>query len=138
MHVFEFFEHTADVGLRMRAGSFADLLVEAGRALVATMVAHPERIQAHERVTIQLDGSNRDYLLIDWLNELLYLFEHRGLICCRFVVNLGESGLTAEVAGEPFDASRHGSAHEVKAITYHGLRVAQQGDQWSAEVVIDI
>ena len=53
-------------------------------------------------------------------------------------MNVTDAGLTATVRGEPFDPARHVLAHEVKAITYHELKVVRDGDQWLAEVIVDI
>jgi SHS2 domain-containing protein len=87
---------------------------------------------------MQLAGTEIDYLLFDWLNELLFRFESRGLLFCNFDVRLDKQGLEATAHGEPCDRSRHRLAHEVKAITYHGLVVEQTPSGWQAEFVLDI
>ena len=56
----------------------------------------------------------------------------------RFEVIVGESGLKATAWGEPMDPARHVLSHEVKAITYHGLGVERDGDDWIAEFIVDI
>ena len=61
-----------------------------------------------------------------------------GDIRSRFEVSVGENGLKASAWGEPIDPARHVLSHEVKAITYHGLRVEREGDGWIAEVIVDI
>ena len=66
-------------------------------------------------------------LLHDWLAELLYIFEVRRLALARFQVNIGPDGLTATVQGEPIDTARHQLDMEVKAITWHGLKVVRDG-----------
>jgi SHS2 domain-containing protein len=53
-------------------------------------------------------------------------------------VRLSDAGVQAIVRGERFDSARHRLEHELKAITYHGLKVEQTGDGWVAEVVLDI
>lgn len=137
--MYEYFEHTADVGLRVRAATPAELFADAGRGLSGLIVADLSRVEPRETLTIALPGDAWDYLLLDWLNELLYLFESRRFLGAEFRVRVDASGLRAEVAGEVLDASRHGMEHEVKAVTYHGLRVTQEGDGgWLAEVVLDI
>jgi SHS2 domain-containing protein len=77
-------------------------------------------------------------LLFDWLNELLYVYDVRRLLFCRFEVEFGPSGLVATAHGEPIDPERHALDHEVKAITYHGLKLEQHGGHWLAEVIVDI
>jgi SHS2 domain-containing protein len=56
----------------------------------------------------------------------------------KFEVRIGENGLDGTAWGEPLDPARHDLSHEVKAITYHGLKVEQTPDGWLAEVIVDI
>jgi SHS2 domain-containing protein len=60
------------------------------------------------------------------------------MLFSRFEVHVGTDGLTGKAWGEPLDRTRHEPAHEVKAITYHGLKVEQMADGWLAEVIVDI
>ena len=60
------------------------------------------------------------------------------MLLCRFDVAVAASGLKATAHGEPIDPARHVLDHEVKAITYHGLRVEPTTDGWQAEVIVDI
>jgi SHS2 domain-containing protein len=76
--------------------------------------------------------------LLDWLSELLAAFELQRLVFRRFEVHVHAEGLSARAFGEPIDPSRHRMAHEVKAITYHGLRVTPVGSGWQADVIVDI
>ena len=55
-----------------------------------------------------------------------------------FEVQVRDDGLTGTAWGEPLDPARHLLAHEVKAITYHELKVVATGDEWLAEVIVDI
>lgn len=134
----ETFDHTADVGLRIRAASLDQLFAEAGEALFAVIVEDPTTIEPREPLQISIAGEERDYLLFDWLRRLLFAFEGDGYLYRSFTVSVGPTGLVAVAHGEPLDRTRHELAHEVKAITYHGLRVEPEGDGWIAEVIIDI
>jgi SHS2 domain-containing protein len=60
------------------------------------------------------------------------------LLFGQFEVHVSEAGLTGSAWGEPLDRARHNMEHEVKAITYHGLRVEKIGEEWEAEVIVDI
>jgi SHS2 domain-containing protein len=136
--MFETFDHTADLGLRMRAAYLDALFAEAGLALFSTLVEDLATVQPRERIEIELAGSDREYLLFDWLKEWLYQFEGEHRLFSRFAVQVREDGLTGEAWGEPLDRGRHLLSHEVKAITYHGLKVEQTADGWLAEVIVDI
>jgi SHS2 domain-containing protein len=136
--MYETFEHTADLGLRVRAADLQILFADAGRGLFSLIVANLEMVRAGETVNFELAGEISELLFFDWLNELLYTYETRHLLFARFDVRLGDFGLRAVAHGEPIDPARHVLDHEVKAITYHGLKLEQTGDQWLAEVIVDI
>lgn len=137
--MFELFDHTADLGLRVKANSLEALFAEAGRGLLTMLVANPAAVQPVQTKTIELSAEEPSYLLFDWLTELLFAFESAKLLLAEFDIQIASGQLTATCRGEPMDPSRHEMDHEVKAITYHGLQVAQQADgTWSAEVIVDI
>jgi protein archease len=137
--MYETFEHTADLGLRVRAPDLDGLFAEAGRGLFSLMVENLDDVRPVEEVSLGVVGAETDYLLFDWLNELLFIFETRRLVLAEFHVKLADGGLQAIARGEPFDPIRHRSEHEVKAITYHELHIEQQPDDtWLAEVIVDI
>jgi SHS2 domain-containing protein len=136
--MFETFDHTADIGLRVSAATLEELFADAARGLMSLLVENVGDVRPTLTETIQLVGTQTDYLLFDWLNELLFRFETRQLLCCEFTVRLSEQGLEATIRGEPCDRSRHRLAHEVKAITYHGLSVEPTERGWQAELILDI
>src|SRR5947207_1504787 len=128
--MYEMFEHTADLGLRARAADLDTLFAEAARALLAALVDNPDAVRPIQAIAIELTGDDREYLLFDWLRELLSRFEMGHLLCSRFEVKVRPDGLTATAWGEPLDRARHELGHEVKAITYHGLTVEQTDSGW--------
>ena len=134
----ETFEHTADLGLRIAAADLDTLFVEAAEALFETIVPDLASVRLDRRVDIALTGNELDYLLFDWLRELLYRFDAEHLLLAKFEAHVTEQGLTGSAWGEPLDRARHTLEHEVKAITYHGLRVEPAKEGWLAEVIVDI
>jgi SHS2 domain-containing protein len=102
------------------------------------IVANLDAVRPLQEVTLEIEGDRRDDLLFDWLAELLYTFDARRLLLSEFRVRVGDRGLEATARGEPFDPDRHELDVEVKAITYHGLKVEREGDRWLAEVIVDL
>lgn len=131
-HSFE--EHTGEVRVRLSAPTFAGLLVEAGRALAELLADEaPGELQAAERVDLR--DVDRAALLVHWVNELIFLSETRKRVYSGLEVrSAGDREVVAEVRGWP--ASRVRTA--VKAATFHGLKVTQGPDGFSAEVVLDV
>jgi SHS2 domain-containing protein len=136
--MFELFEHTADLGLRVHADSLEALFTDAARGLLAMFVANPEAVQPLKTKTITLTADEPSYLLFDWLSELLYAFETEKLLLAEFDLQIHENQLSATCRGESMDSTRHDMDHEVKAITYHALKLEQAPDGWHAEVIVDI
>lgn len=143
--MYEVFEHTADLGLRIRAFSLDELFTDAAQGLISQL-ANLSTVQPVCVKTFELQNESLEYLLFDWLSELLYAFEESHLLLAKFDVRIsqpansaGQYQLAATCRGETADFARHELDHEVKAITYHGLFVRQNEDSsWEAEVIVDI
>ena len=160
--MYETFEHTADLGLRIRAASLERLFEEAAEALFAVLVVNLDQIQPLDQKTFRLQAGSLEDLLHDWLSELLVLFALEKLVGRRFEVHLdrqqvpvaGPPEAVASIMGQPIfleqevldatiwggrlDPARHQLGPEVKAVTYHGLRVEKQPNGWLAEVILDL
>jgi len=136
--MFEVFEHTADLGLRVRSDSLDALLVDAARGLFSLIVTNLDEVKPVQERKIQIVASEPEYLLFDWLNELLYTFDVERLLLSEFTVQAHPDGLSATCRGEFMQPDRHEMDHEVKAITYHGLKVQRDGNGWLAELIVDI
>lgn len=134
----ETFDHTADLGLRVCSLNLETLFVEAAQALFSAIVEDLATVQPRREVTVTLPPDEPAFLLFDWLRELLFHFDTEHLLFGRFEVKIDEQGLKGTAWGEPLDTNRHALEHEVKAITYHGLKVEQTADGWLAEVIVDI
>jgi SHS2 domain-containing protein len=126
--MYQSFDHTADLGM----------LAEAGRALLSILVENPEEVRPETEAAIQIEGTDLEYLLFDWLNELLFRFERDRLLPADFNVTIDAHGLQATVRGEPIDRERHQLAHEIKAVTYHQLEVKETDAGWQARFIVDI
>ena len=105
--MYEYFEHTADVGLRLRAPDLDGLFVDAARGLFALMVENLETVQPRRRVSFRLRGSDHEELLFDWIHELIVAFDTRHLLFSAFDVHVDSDGLDARAWGEPFDPEYH-------------------------------
>jgi SHS2 domain-containing protein len=136
--MYETFEHTADLGFRARGPDLESVFADMGRCLFATIIDNPEAIVPRQTHSIEISGHDPDYLLFDWLRDLLLRFDTEHWLYANFDVRIGPHGLIATVQGEPLDPSRHHLSHEVKAITYHALTVTRTPEGWIAEVIVDI
>ena len=135
---FELFDHTADMGLRIRATTMPGLLQPAAEALYSAIgeltAAGDETPQ-----TMELTGGEPAELLRDFLTELLVLFERDGRIVTRISSPvLDESLLAATCWAAPIDEDACIFAREVKAITYHELDIRPIPGGFEATMIVDI
>jgi len=133
---FEELGHTAEVGMRVRSASAATLFACAGQAMFALIGAESDRESFAAQRTVTLDAPDIESLLVDWLNELVYLHETTGEVYpeCR-VIEWTPTSLSATITG--YQPSQSPALH-VKAVTYHELQVREEQDGWMAQVYCDI
>jgi SHS2 domain-containing protein len=128
-------DHTSEVQLQIRAESLGGLAAEAGRALglllLRDMPARPEG-PARE---IEVSSVDREALLVDWLNEILFLAEVRRWVAVEFeILEVSPVHLKASARGVPVDDP----PALVKAATFHGLAVEERAGGLQAEVIFDV
>jgi SHS2 domain-containing protein len=132
------FEHEADVGLIVRGRDGPELFANAGLALF-DLVCELERVEERARYSLAGDADGVETLLVEWLNELVYLFEGHGVVCRRFAFpDWSPTRFRADAFGEPADPDRHEPRDLVKAATYHGLSVIRGADGYEARVILDV
>ena len=90
--MYEFFEHTADLGLRVRAPTLEELLRDAAVGLFAMIVEEIPEGDTATRREFSIRGTRHDYLLFDWLNELLFVFDTEGQLLSDFRISLDDDG----------------------------------------------
>ena len=135
---FEILEHTADVGFHAWGADAPELFVNAARAMMAIAAEDSPVTEADERV-IEVEGEDYPSLLVNWLSELLYLFDSDEFVTGKIEVeNINANHLRARLSGESRDPARHRWKLIVKAVTYHGLEVKEIRDGWEARVFLDI
>jgi SHS2 domain-containing protein len=133
----EVIEHTADVGLRVWAPSLDELFAEAAIGLVDVMGKASGPAERTEHVT--LEAPDVEALFVDWLSEVLFLFDARGFVARTTDVRIEPDTwrLEATIAGADASTFRqHGPA--VKAVTYHGLEIAKAAEGYEARVYLDV
>lgn len=134
----EHFPHAADIGVRGIGATLERAFEQAALALTAA-VTDPSAVAGRSRVTVRCEAPDRELLLVDWLNALVYEMGTRRMLFKRFAVRIHDHALTGEAWGEAVDVRRHAPAVEVKGATYTGLRIARADDgAWLAQCVIDV
>ena len=130
--------HTADLAWQIRGDSLPELFENAACALVSTMTDR-RYLRRLEKREIEVESPDREALLVDWLNRLLYLFDVEGFLGREFQLDtLTDQRLEATAWGEVFDPERHPEKTAIKAATYHHLEIVPRGAGWQATVILDL
>ena len=136
---FEFFDHTADIGVRIYGKSLSELFENAARAMYEAL-GRLHQTGPNREKTIDLQTDSAEDLLHDWLADLLYEIEANHILYDEFeICELTLRRLTATLRGGTIDFTRSETNEEIKAVTYHQLRVESQPDgSWRATVIFDV
>ncbi|MEJ5349344.1 MAG: archease [Desulfosoma sp.] len=137
-NLYEIIDHTADVGLRVRGRHVAEVFEKAALGFYDLMVSL-KAVEAGAVRHVSVEAEALDDLLVQWLSELLYLFEVEGFLGKKVqVVIHPQWSLTAAVQGDFFDPKRHELKLLYKAVTYHQASVDFSDGTWTAQVIFDI
>jgi len=127
-------EHTADRAFTVRGRDLAELFALAARGL-GVVQGQPAATRETVSRQVEVSGVDRETLLVNWLNEILYLQDVHKESYSRFeVAAISDTSLSASLHGEP-DAS---SRRIIKAVTFHGLKIDWLPDGWEATIVVDV
>lgn len=135
---FEVIDHTADTGIIAYGADVKELFSNAALALFS-LITEPQSVEEKLHLDLEVGSEDRDSLLVEWLNELIYLFDVKHILCSRFnIESLTDNELKATCYGEDFDPMRHKIKIGVKAATYHMLKLEKTGDGYKAQIIFDI
>ena len=135
---FEILNHTADLGIIAYGTDAKELFSNAALALFS-LITELESIQEKLHLDLEVGSEDRDSLLVDWLNELIYCFDSKHILFKRFdIESLTNSALKATCYGEDFNPNKHKIKIGVKAATYHMLRLDTDDSGYRAQIILDI
>ena len=135
---YEFIDHTADLGLHVFGRDPGDLFTTAALAMFDQII--DAKITSGDRKhRIRVTGADWADLMVNWLRELLYLWTVKELLLAAVdISSITESKLAAEITTRAFDAALHPIKNEIKAVTYHQIKVTQSATGWEAQVIFDV
>lgn len=138
-------DHTADTGFEVFGKTKEELFANSVAALFDLILdqsggqpASPG--EREEEKSIAVEGGDIEDLLVNFLREVLYLFNGKKWVLtnCR-PVEITDKSIDAQLFGEPYDQQKHHVKTEIKAVTYHDLSVAKTSEGgWKARVIFDV
>ena len=128
-------QHTSEIELHIRAGSLGDLLAEAGRALGEVQLIGADCALGGPVRPIRVSSADRAALLVDWLNELIFLADIDRWVAMDFSIDLAKA---TEVRARASGVTLQRAPSRVKAATFHGLRVEDVPGGLEADLILDV
>ena len=133
---FEEISHTADIKIRVRAPTLEALFSDTFDALMQVMYGTDRKGGIIKE--IQVESSDNESLLLDFLSEVLFVSEVKSIVFFYARISIHGSRLTAELSGEPFDPKRHSGGSEVKGISYSGLSITHDANGYMLDIIFDV
>jgi len=134
---FEILNHTADIGIIAYGGNINEAFANAAKGMFS-LITELEDVEETEYRDIELTAPDQESLLVEWLNELIYLFDVENMLFRRFdIIQLSNTHLKARSYGHKVDSSRHKLKMGIKAVTYHMLKI-DKSDGNRVQVLFDI
>jgi SHS2 domain-containing protein len=128
----------SELAVRVVGNSQADLFANSAFALFDVMT-DLEKIEVKERLPLEVEGADRDDLMVNWMRELLYLYQGSGYLLKDFQIReVKDTLVKADVCGEKIDPDRHDMKTEITAVAYHQSRMEKTGNQWTAQLIFEV
>ena len=138
MEKYEQFEHTGDIGIRVFGENIENIFENAAFALF-DLITDLNTVRTTDSVKISVSADDREELLVNWLSELNFLFLTEYKIFREFTIHeLSDTQLTASAYGQKIDPNQHVIDLEIKAVTFHQLKIEQHANGWIGQIIFDI
>jgi SHS2 domain-containing protein len=138
MHRYKLFDHTADLGVEIYGKTVNELFANAAFSIFDIITDLKHVTPTVER-KIVVEGEGWEDLLVNYLREVLYMFNGEGLLLKEYSIQkIDPRHLEGNVSGELFDPSKHRINTEIKAVTYHQVTVRETPEGWVGKVIFDV
>jgi len=138
---YELVDHTADLEIKVYGKDLEELLKNCSAAMM-DVICDLNTIEPKNEYKVSSDGNCEEELLVNLLQELLYLHEVNKLLFCKFEFKINDNIKNREVEGnvwgEEIDFSRHDLLNDIKAVTYSDLKVEHKNGKLSVNITFDI
>jgi SHS2 domain-containing protein len=136
---FELISYTADIGIRARGTDLAQAYAAAARGMFS-LITDLDKVNEVIHRDVAVSAPDKETLLVEWLNELIFLFDTEMLLFNRFHIGtLNDNSLQARCYGEKIDKNRHELKRGIKSATYHKLKVEKLADyEYQVQVLLDL
>jgi len=135
---YEIIPHTADIGIKAYGKNLPELFKNAAYGMFE-IIADMDGLKGSVKEPIEIKAGNKEELLVAWLGELLYNFYTKQIIFFDFdIEQISDTGLKAKAIGRHIGENRNRLKAEIKAVTYHELKIEEGRDSFIATVIFDV
>lgn len=134
---YDLIEHTADVGVRIKGKTTKELFKNAALAIFDIIAEKTAETKLQKKIKVNEKAESIEELLVNWLNELLYFSATKNLIFSSFsITKLNDKCIESYALGHPTKNYRINT--EIKAATYHQLKIKRNSSGWQGQVIFDV
>jgi SHS2 domain-containing protein len=134
---FDFFEHTADIGIRGYGKTYLEALEGVAKAMF-TQICDVSEMSNTQEHRLEISADTPEDLVIRFLNKLILLLETEHFVPIHYELSQpNPKTIHAVLQGDTLDSAKHEVRAEVKAATYHNLEIEHNGD-WMIQVIVDV
>ena len=135
---FEVIDHTADIGIVVYGIDLKQVFTNAALGLF-NLMADLDGLKENVKREVKVSSEDLEVLLVEWLNELIYIFDVEHILFKRFDINeLSDTGIKATCFGEKVKPGQHRLKREIKAATYHMLHLKKDDGNYKVQIIFDI
>ncbi|MCX5687812.1 MAG: archease [Candidatus Omnitrophica bacterium] len=142
MKPFEIIDHTSDVGIKVWGATMTELFENAARGMFAVIAKEVCNIQGsniEKKIEIRKNADSLEEILVSWLSELLYIFNREKTYFRDFrIKSLNNDGIEAQASGINLDLYQSNLYTEIKAVTFHNLKIEENVDGFSCTIIFDV
>jgi len=131
-------EHTADIGISVRGKTLEELFENASYGMFSILVENLNEVLPLKKLNVSIQGIDKESLLINYLNELLYIYSTKKIVFSKFKIKINKNKLKSIIFGEKFNSKKHIIYNEIKAATYHNLKIKQYNNMFSTQIIFDV
>jgi SHS2 domain-containing protein len=135
MDQFRVLDHDADIRIEVYGTSRQELFENAARGIFS-LLTDPASVRPLVEKKIAVRGNGE--LFINFLNELLFVWDVERFIPAEVFVDFVPEGANVVLRGESFDEQKHSIRLEMKAVTYHNFMITEDAGLYKATFVIDV
>jgi len=142
MKSFEIINHTSDTGVKAWGVTMTELFENAARGMFAVIAKDGRNIQGskiEKKIELHKNVDSFEEILVNWLSELLYVFNREKIYFNDFKVkSLNNDGIEAQASGVNLDLYQSDLYTEIKAVTFHNLKIEESVDGFSCTIIFDV